>query len=124
MAESYALRHAAANKSGKKAVASLALSPTLYCMSEMNMGDALKAFLNKSKIQPGLQALQITDAWETIMGKTVAKYTKKIELVNQTLFIFTDVGPLRQELGYQREKIIERVNEAMGGQVVKTVVIK
>ncbi|TAD84362.1 MAG: DUF721 domain-containing protein [Bacteroidetes bacterium] len=93
-------------------------------MSEMNMGEALKAFLSKSKIQNGLQALQITDAWETIMGKTVAKYTKKIENINQTLFIFTDVGPLRQELSYQREKIVERVNETMGSRVIKDVIIK
>ncbi len=93
-------------------------------MSEMSIGDALKAFLKKSKLKTGIQALQIEQVWENMMGKTVAKYTDKIQIVNQTLFIRTNVGPLRQELMYQKEKIIERVNDALGEKVIKDVVIK
>jgi hypothetical protein len=93
-------------------------------MSEMNFGEALKGFLEKSRMKNGVQALQISDAWENIMGKTVAKYTEKIELINHTLFINTNVAPLRQELMYQKEKIIERVNEYLGKIVVKEVVIR
>jgi hypothetical protein len=59
-----------------------------------------------------------------MMGKTIAKYTDKIQIINHTLFIHTNVGPLRQELMYQKEKIIERVNEALGEKVIKEVVIK
>ena len=96
----------------------------LYIMSEMSIGDALKAFLNKSKLKPRIQALQIEQIWENMMGKTIAKYTDKIQIVNHTLFIKTNVGPLRQELMFQKEKIIERVNEALGEKVIKNVVIQ
>jgi hypothetical protein len=75
-------------------------------------------------MNPGVQALQVGDAWEAIMGKTVAKYTKKIELVQHTLFIYTDVGPLRKELMYQRETIKQRVNEILETQAVREVVVK
>ncbi len=93
-------------------------------MSEMTIGDALKQFLKQSKLKRGIQALQIEDAWEKIMGKTIAKYTDKIEIVNQTLFISSAVAPLKNELLYQKEKIIERVNETLGEKVIKEVVIK
>ncbi len=93
-------------------------------MSELSIGDELKEFLSKSKLKGGIQALQIADAWEKIMGKTIAKYTDKIEIVNQTLFISSTVAPLKNELLYQKEKIIERVNEALGEIVIKEVVIK
>ena len=93
-------------------------------MAELSMGDAIKAFLNKSRLRTGIQALQIEQVWETIMGKTIAKYTNKIQIINQTLFIQTNVGPLKQELMYQKEKIIERVNEALGEKVIKEVVIQ
>ena len=93
-------------------------------MSELSIGEALKEFLNKSKLKGGIQALQIQDAWEKIMGKTIAKYTDKIEIVNQTLFISSTVAPLKNELLYQKEKIIERVNEMLGEKVIKEVVIK
>jgi hypothetical protein len=93
-------------------------------MSELHFGDAIKEFLDRSKLRNGVQAMQLTDAWEKIMGKTIARYTNKIEIVNQTLFIHTHVAPLRQELLYQREKIIERVNEALGAGTIGDVVIR
>ncbi|MBA2250936.1 MAG: DUF721 domain-containing protein [Chitinophagaceae bacterium] len=93
-------------------------------MAEISMSDAIKVFLNKSKLKSGIQALQIEDAWEKIMGKTIAKYTDKIEIINQTLFISSTVAPLKNELLYQKEKIIERVNEALGEKVINQVVIK
>ncbi|MFZ1453266.1 MAG: DciA family protein, partial [Ferruginibacter sp.] len=36
----------------------------------------------------------------------------------------TTVAPLKNELLYQKEKIIERVNEALGEKTIKEVVIK
>jgi predicted nucleic acid-binding Zn ribbon protein len=93
-------------------------------MSEISIGDALREFLKQSKLKTGIQALQIEDAWEKIMGKTIAKYTDKIEIINQTLFISSAVAPLKNELLYQKEKIIERVNEALGEKVVKEVIIR
>ncbi len=93
-------------------------------MAEITLGDALKEFLNKSRLKGGVQALQIEDAWENIMGKTIARYTDKIEIIKSTLFIYSTVAPLKNELLYQKEKIIERVNEALGEKVIKDVVIR
>ena len=88
------------------------------------MQDAIQQFLKKSRLKGGIQALQINDVWEQIMGKTIAKYTDSIQIVNHTLFISTSVGPLKNELLYQKEKIIERVNEALGEKVINEVVIR
>ena len=93
-------------------------------MSEISIGEALKQFLQKSRLKNGVQALQLKDAWEGIMGKTIAKYTDKIEIVNSTLFITTHVASLKNELIYQKEKIKERVNEALGEKVIKEVIVK
>jgi hypothetical protein len=93
-------------------------------MAEANLGDALKAFLEKSRIKSGVKALQIKDAWEQIMGKTVAKYTDKIQVVNKTLFVHTAIGPLKQELSYQKKTIVDRVNELLGPGTIEDVVIK
>ena len=71
-----------------------------------------------------MQALQIEDAWEKIMGKTVARYTDKLQIINDTLFITTQVAPLRQELIFQKEKIIQRVNEALGQRVINKIIVQ
>lgn len=93
-------------------------------MAQLHIGDALKAFIEKSKLKNGVRAVQIEEVWEKLMGKTIAKYTDKIEIINNKLFIKTSVGPLKNELHYQKAQIIERVNEAMGEKVVTEVIIK
>lgn len=93
-------------------------------MAEISLQDAIKQFLQKSRLKNGIQALRIEDVWEEVMGKTIAKYTDKIQIINSTLFISTTVAPLKNELLYQKEKIMERVNEALGEKTIKEVVIK
>ena len=93
-------------------------------MGEFSMGDALKQFLKQSRLKGSVQALQIEDVWEQIMGKAIARYTDKISIHGTTLYITSTVAPLKQELLYQEEKIIQRVNEALGEKVIKEVVIR
>ena len=93
-------------------------------MGEFSMQDAMQQFLKQSRLKGSIQALQIEDAWEKIMGKTIAKYTDKIQIVNNTLFISSTVATLRNELLYQKDTIIARVNEALGEKLIKDVVIK
>ena len=89
-----------------------------------SMQDALKQFLEQSRLKGDVQAMQIEEIWEKLMGKTISKYTESIKIIHKTLFITTTVAPLKQELLYQKENIIKRVNEALGESVIKEVVIK
>ena len=93
-------------------------------MSEYHIGDAIRGFLNKSHLKNGVRAVQIEEIWEKLMGKTIAKYTGSIQIFHQKLFITTAVGPLKNELLYQKQQIIDRVNEAFGEKVITEVIIK
>ncbi len=93
-------------------------------MGEYSMSDAIKKFLEKSRIKTGIQALQIEEVWEQIMGKTIARYTDKLQIINDTLFITTQIAPLRQELIFQKEKIVQRVNEALGQKVIRKIIVQ
>jgi hypothetical protein len=93
-------------------------------MGEYSIGDEIDKFLEQSRIRGSIQALQIGDVWEDIMGKTIARYTEEIKIINDTLFITTHVAPLKQELIFQKEKIKLRVNEALGKKVIKEIVVK
>lgn len=93
-------------------------------MAEYSIGEALKEFLNKSRFRSDIQTLEVEALWEKIMGKTIARYTEKIQIVGDKLFIHTSVAPLKNELIYQKEKIIERINEALKENVIKEVIVK
>jgi hypothetical protein len=93
-------------------------------MAQVQIGEALRDFLNKSKLKSGLRSVQIESIWEEVMGKTIARYTDKLQIINNTLFVYTSVGALKQELVYQKPKIIERLNEALHEQVITEIIVK
>ena len=93
-------------------------------MGEFSIAEAMQEFLKQSRIKGAIQALQIEDAWEQIMGKTVARYTDKLQIIGDKLIITTSVAPLKNELIYQKEKIKQRVNEALAQKVINEVIIQ
>lgn len=89
-----------------------------------HIGEALKEVIKRSRLKNGLRAAAIEEVWEKIMGKTVAKYTTKIQIINKTLFITTHVGALKNELHFQKELIKQRINEEFADNVVTNIVIQ
>jgi len=93
-------------------------------MGEISLKDALNKFLTTSRLKNGIRAVRIEEIWGEIMGSTIAKYTDKISISGNTLFISTNVAPLKNELMYQKDTIKDRVNEALGEKAISQVVIK
>ena len=93
-------------------------------MGEYSIKEAMQEFLKGSRIKGGIQAMQIEDVWEEIMGKTIARYTDKLQIIGDKLIISTSVAPLKNELKYQKEKIKQRVNEALQQKVINEVIVQ
>lgn len=92
-------------------------------MGQFSLGEAIQQFLNQSRLKGSMQAFQIEEIWEKLMGKTISKYTEKIQIHGNRLYITTFVAPLKQELIYQKDTIRQRVNEALGEKIIKEVII-
>jgi tRNA A37 N6-isopentenylltransferase MiaA len=93
-------------------------------MAELSIQEAMQQFLEKSKLKQRVRALEIKDVWAELMGKTIAKYTDDIQLINHQLVITTSTAPLKQELLFQKEKIRNRINEMFNEHAVKEVIIR
>jgi hypothetical protein len=93
-------------------------------MGQYSMGEALQQFLNSSRIKGDIQAFQIEEVWESVMGTTIAKHTDSLQLIGEKLIITTSVAALKNELIYQREKIVNLINHALNAKVVDEVIIK
>lgn len=55
-------------------------------------------------LKKGIRAAQIEDIWEQLMGKTVAKYTDKIQIIQKKLFIHTNIGHLKTNYLFKSPK--------------------
>ena len=51
----------------------------------------------------------------------MSRYTEKITLKGNTLFISLNNATLREELGYGKEKIIKMMNEQLGSEILKKI---
>ena len=93
-------------------------------MGSYSIGEALNLLLERSKWKPKVTELRLRQEWETITGKTIAKYTRDIGLYDKTLTIYTDVAPLKQELLVGKDQLIKNINDYFGEQVINEIVIK
>ncbi len=92
--------------------------------NQKTIKQALEDAFDSMRIKQKVAETRLISSWETVMGKTIAKHTRKIFLSKGTLFIYLDNPALKNELTYARERIIELVNESAGEELIKDVVIK
>jgi len=92
--------------------------------NEGSIGDVLKQFIEKNKLQPGMDKIDVQDAWKLLMGNGVNSYTKEVVLKGSTLYVALTSAVLRQELSYGKEKIIKMINEQIGKEVVTDVILR
>jgi hypothetical protein len=88
------------------------------------IGDVLDQLIRNSKLSSGIRSCQIEEVWERRMGKTISKYTDKVFILNNTLFIETSIASLRNELHFQREDIKKMANAELGEMIIQDVVIR
>ncbi|MEQ3661459.1 MAG: DUF721 domain-containing protein [Flavobacterium sp.] len=91
---------------------------------EQSIQDVLKNFISHNKLQDGIDKIEVKEVWFSLMGNGVANYTEEVELRKDTLYVKLTSAVLREELMFGREKIIKLINQEIGKEVVKTLVLR
>ena len=86
--------------------------------------DVLLSFVKDNKLEKGLNNVRVGAAWREIMGNGVQNYTTNIRLQNKTLYVYLSSSVLREELSYGKDKIINLINEELGDEVIKKIILK
>jgi predicted nucleic acid-binding Zn ribbon protein len=92
--------------------------------NEGSIGDVLKHFIEKNNLQPGMDKIDVQEAWKSLMGNGVNSYTKEVVLKGSTLYVTLTSAVLREELSYGKQKIIKMINEELGKEVIKDVILR
>ncbi|MBD1262708.1 DUF721 domain-containing protein [Maribacter polysiphoniae] len=88
------------------------------------LSEALKDFIQENKLQQGIDKVNAREAWIRLMGNGVNNYTTAIELRKDTLFVSLSSSVLREELSLGKSKIVEMLNEELGKDLVKKIVLR
>ncbi|MFC4817183.1 DUF721 domain-containing protein [Flavobacterium sp. GCM10023249] len=92
--------------------------------NESSIGDILKEIIEANKLDKGLNQISVADAWKNLMGNGVNNYTRNVLLKGAVLYVELTSSVLREELSYGKDKIIKMINEELGREVVKDVVLR
>ncbi len=88
------------------------------------LNEALQEFIKENKLQGGMNKVNVREAWSNLMGNGVNNYTTAVELRNETLFISLSSSVLRNELSQGKSKIITMLNEELGKEIIKKLVLR
>ena len=92
--------------------------------SHLPLSEALSEFIKENKLQKGMDKVDAREAWANLMGNGVNNYTTGVELKNETLFVSLSSSVLREELSLGKTKIIAMINEELGRELVKKIVLR
>ena len=92
--------------------------------NQSTVGDILKEIIQVNKLQPGMDQIDVKDAWKNLMGNGVNHYTRNIILKGNILYVELSSAVLREELSHGKSKIIAMINEELQRDVLKDVVLR
>ena len=81
-------------------------------------------YLRENGLETPLNEFRATQAWSSIVGPAISKYTTDIKIYNQTMFVSISSSIVRNELLMKRTTLIKRVNDHVGAQVITQIVFK
>lgn len=91
---------------------------------DFSIGDVMKEFMKSTKLEAGLDVINVKETWYKMMGPAIKNYTQQIELKRQTLYVQLNSSVVKQELEYGKSKILKMLNEELGKDLIKEIVFR
>ena len=71
-----------------------------------------------------LREAEIWRLWPEVVGQAVASRAQPLRIINGTLTVAVSSGPWMQELTFLKTMMQEKLNERLGSEVVRAIILK
>ncbi len=92
--------------------------------NEHSLQEVIEQLLDQYRLRDKLNEVRIRKAWEDTMGNAICNRTTDIRIKSEILYISVSSAPLREELQFQKTRILELMNKELGGLYLKQVIIQ
>ena len=89
-----------------------------------SLGELFGDYAQKPELDGKLKETRIRQAWTSIAGEYIAKYTTYLRLRDDSLLVEIKDSTLRHELFLHKEEVLEKVNAFLGEQLVRQIQIR
>jgi len=84
----------------------------------------LKKIISNPKIADKLDNIKAIETFDELVGKNIQKYITETNVYNKKLFVKIKSSTVRNELSYQKNKIISEINKTLGKTVLLDIILK
>ena len=88
-----------------------------------HIGQAIRQLLKEYHLKPKFDEASVVASWERIVGKPVAKRTKRIYIRNKVLFIELDSPAMKSDLSFHKNHLLKTLEAEFGKDVLKEIVL-
>ena len=89
-----------------------------------SLKEILQMLVTDRDWKPNLLQPQLHEIWSRLMGTTITKYTRSLQMHQHILYITLDSPTLKTELSFSKDKIKDMLNTELGEKYILEVVIK
>jgi predicted nucleic acid-binding Zn ribbon protein len=86
-----------------------------------NIDNVLSQLLRSQGLETPLLQRRVVELWDTVVGPAVVRYTGQKFISNQTLVVQVLNPALRADLSMMRQKLVKRLNDAVGSYVISDI---
>ncbi len=83
-----------------------------------SVAELLLSNLRRQGLETPLLQKRLVESWPDVVGSVISRYTINIYIRNQTLFVHLSSPALRADLSMRRKELVDRLNAAVGSQVI------
>jgi predicted nucleic acid-binding Zn ribbon protein len=88
-----------------------------------HIGQAIQQLLSTYQIKSKFDEANLVSSWERLVGKPIAKRTKKVYIRNKVLFVELDSPSLKHDLNLHKTKILDILKNEFGNDAVHEIVL-
>ncbi len=92
--------------------------------NEQSIGEILREFLKMTQLENHVFETHIAEIWQETLGDRITLETERIHLQSGTLFVTLKSPSLKNDILMRRSDIRTALNEKLGSEIIKTVVIR
>jgi len=91
----------------------------------ISLGEILKSVLGKTKgPRPSAKNSKIWELWPKVVGPQIAKHAQPQSIYGGRLYVGTSDSAWVTELSFRREKIRQRLNQELGVERIKEIIVR